>query len=154
MRRKDRNVSDFETIERIIMTSDVCRIAMTDGKNPYIVPMNFGYSGYPQRVLYFHCANEGKKIDMIKNNSWVCFEMDIDHQLYRGKHSCDWGMRYSSVIGYGNIYVLIEKEAKLAGLNCIMEHYGATGSFSYDNKVFERTTILRLDIEEITGKKC
>jgi uncharacterized protein len=158
MRRSDREVSGIEVIEEIINKADVCRIALADNNTPYIVTMNFGYTGDPQGILFFHCANEGRKLEMIRKNKHVCFEMDIDHQLYvkpsnDDKKGCNWGMNYRSVVGYGNISIITDKEAKKTGLDCIMKHYGNENEYFYDEKVLANTTVLRLDITEITGKK-
>jgi nitroimidazol reductase NimA-like FMN-containing flavoprotein (pyridoxamine 5'-phosphate oxidase superfamily) len=79
--------------------------------------------------------------------------MDIDHQLFRGKRGCDWGMKYSSIIGYGKISVITERDEKIAGLNFIMQHYGGNGDYKYDESSLKQTTILRLDIIEMTGKR-
>jgi nitroimidazol reductase NimA-like FMN-containing flavoprotein (pyridoxamine 5'-phosphate oxidase superfamily) len=154
MRRKDREVSDKDVIERIIMKSDVCRIAMANDNIPYIVTMNFGYSPGPDAILYFHCANAGKKLEMIRRNNKVCFEMDTDHKLHNGEKGCDWGMKYSSIVGYGEIFFVTEKEEKKKGLDCIMKHYGGEGNYLYDDSTIGRTIILRLDIKEIKGKIC
>ena len=154
MRRNERETSDIQVIEEIIGKADVCRIAIANSNIPYIVAMNFGYKGIPEKILYFHCANEGRKLEMIRQNNYVCFEMDTDHQIYNGIKGCDWGMKYSSVVGYGNISIVTENEAKKTGLNYIMSHYGGEGEYFYDEKVLERTIILRLDIKEMTGKKC
>jgi nitroimidazol reductase NimA-like FMN-containing flavoprotein (pyridoxamine 5'-phosphate oxidase superfamily) len=153
MRRNERGVSDILSIEQIINRADVCRIAIANENVPYIVTMNFGYTGNPKPVLYFHCANEGRKLEMILRNNYVCFEMDTDHEIYGGEKGCDWGMKYSSVVGYGNISIITEKEAKTIGLDCIMAKYGENKKYSFDEKVLERTTILRLEIKEITGKR-
>jgi uncharacterized protein len=154
MRRDERNISDIQLIEDIIKKADVCRIALANGNIPYIVALNFGYTLSPENRLYFHCASEGKKLEMIKENSYACFEMDIDHAIYSGMKGCDWGMKYSSVVGYGHISIITGKEDRMYGLNCIMRHYGGEKEYSFDDKVLERTTILRLDITEMTGKKC
>ena len=153
MRRKEREITETILIEDIIMKADVCRIAMANDNIPYIVTMNFGYSAEPEPALYFHCANEGRKLEMIAKNSFVCFEMDTDHELYIGPKGCDWGMKYTSVVGTGNISVVKGKEEKKAGLDLIMKHYGGEREFTYDEKVFARTTTLRLKIIEMTGKK-
>lgn len=153
MRRKEREVNNSELIELIISNSDVCRIAFVDNNNPYIVAMNFGYSGGDQPCLYFHCANEGRKLEIIKKNNYVCFQMDTDHKIYGGEKGCDWGMKYSSVVGYGNISVVSDQVSRKKGLDCLMKHYGDDQNFSYDEKVMASTTILRLDITEMTGKK-
>jgi len=153
MRRSDREISDIAEIESIIGKADVCRIAIANDDYPYIVTLNFGYSGSPRKEIYFHCAPEGKKLDMIRKNNFVCFQMDADHLLTRAKLSCDWGMGYSSVTGYGRIHFVDNIEEKTFGLNCIMKHYGRMNQYNYDEKTFARTVVLRLDIEEISGKK-
>jgi hypothetical protein len=160
MRRSEREVSEIVAIEEIINKADVCRIAFADNNTPYIVTMNFGYNNDPEKRLFFHCANEGKKLEMIRKNKFVCFEMDIDHKIYvrpgeDGRKGCNWGMKYRSVVGYGNISIITESEAKKSGLDYIMRHYGNENEheYVYDEKVLAETTVLRLDITEMTGKK-
>jgi nitroimidazol reductase NimA-like FMN-containing flavoprotein (pyridoxamine 5'-phosphate oxidase superfamily) len=153
MRRKDREVTEDEIIKDIISRADVCRIAFAVENEPYIVTMNFGYVPEGRGVLYFHCANEGRKLDMIRKNSRVCFQMDTDHKLYGGEKGCDWGMKYSSIVGFGNISFITDPVMRKTGLDYIMKHYGGDKSLDYDEKVMGRTTILRLDITEMTGKK-
>lgn len=153
MRKKEREITDIHEIESIIHRSDVCRLAFADMNEPYIVTMNFGYSGGEKRILYFHCAREGRKIEMIRKNNHICFEMDTDHSMKQGKQACDFGWKYSSIVGYGYISIVTEQEEKIEGLNRIMSHYAGTGSFTYRPDVLERTTILRLEITEMTGKK-
>lgn len=152
MRRSDREVSVVGDVEDIINNSDVCRIALADNNIPYIVTMNFGYISSPGK-LYFHCANEGKKLEMIRKNNYVCFEMDTDHLITKGEKGCDWGMKFSSVIGFGNIFIVEDKEEKMLGLNSIMSHYGGSGPYNYNENVFNSTTVLRLEIAEMSGKK-
>lgn len=153
MRRKERELTDILEIESIISGSDVCRVAMANDNTPYIVSLNFGYVGGKNPCLFFHCANEGRKLDMIHRNNYVCFEMDTGHAIYKGEKGCDWGMKYSSVVGYGKISIVDEGAERIAGLGHIMNHYGGSGIHSYDDKVLSETTVLRLDISEMKGKK-
>ena len=153
MRRTDRIVKDAAELELIISRSDVCRVAFADNNYPYIVTMNFGYSGGEHPCFYFHCANEGKKLGMIRKNNLVCFELDTDHEIYEGENGCDWGMKFSSIVGYGRISVLVDRESRIHGLNAVMSHYSDRRGFSYDERVLGNTTVLRLDIEEMTGKR-
>jgi uncharacterized protein len=153
MRRSDREIQEDILIEEIIHKADVCRVALANENTPYIVTMNFGYNQSPKQQLFFHCASEGRKLDMIRKNKYVCFEMDTDHAIYGGEKGCDWGMKFSSVVGYGNIEIITEREAKIQGLNCIMAHYGSNKEYTYDEKVLARTVILRLDIKEMCGKR-
>jgi uncharacterized protein len=153
MRRKEREISGLADIELIISVADVCRIAIANDNTPYIVTMNFGYKEGQNPCLYFHCANEGRKLDMIRSNNYVCFEMDTDHVIYKGEKGCDWGMKFSSVVGYGKIFRVEDGSEKLNGLGIIMDHYGGKGSYSFDEQVLARTTVLRLEISQMTGKR-
>jgi uncharacterized protein len=153
MRRHDRLVKDNTEIELIIKRSDVCRIAFAYNNLPYIVTMNFGYRAGEIPCLYFHCAPEGRKIELIGKNNFVCFEMDTDHILNTGEKGCDWGMKYSSIVGYGKIFIIHGEQEKKRGLDSIMAHYSENIDYNYDDKILSKTTVLRLDIEEMKGKK-
>jgi uncharacterized protein len=154
MRRKEREISDMDLINEVIRSADVCRVAFADNNTPYIVTMNFGYSEGVNPVLYFHCAPEGRKMEMMKKNNFVCFQMDSDHLLTTGDKGCDWGMKYKSVVGYGRLSTVEDMEEKEKGLDLIMEHYGSSGKQSYDPKIFLRTTLLCLEITEISAKQA
>jgi uncharacterized protein len=153
MRRKEREITKITDIESIILKSDVCRIALANENMPYIVTMNFGYSPGKPPILYFHCAREGRKLEMMRQNNFVCFEMDTDHCIQKGEKGCDWGMNYSSVVGYGRISIVEDNAERITGLNSIMDHYGGYGFYSYDEKVLSGTTILKLEISEMSGKR-
>ncbi len=153
MRRKEREITGIEEIESVISEADVCRIALADNNIPYIVTMNFGYTGGVEKKLWFHCAREGRKIDMIRKNNQVCFEMDTGHNLTAGDVACDFSMKYSSIVGWGKIFIITGDEEKREGFNAIMKHYTDKAGFTYLPDVFEKTCVLRLDITTMTAKK-
>lgn len=150
MRRKDREIDDRSAIEEILRRAAVCRIAMFDGQSPYLVPMCFGYAG---DCLYLHCATEGKKTDILKENPRVCFEVDVDQELIRGPQPCQWGLRYRSVIGFGNAVIVEDLKEKQCALDVLMEHFGGEAS-SYPDNGLCQVTIIRIDIESLTGKQA
>lgn len=153
MRREDREINDIREIENIIKEADVCRIALSAENVPYIVTMNFGYSGGNEPEIFFHCAGEGKKMDIIRKNNYVCFEFDTDHLLYGGEKGCDWGMRFRSVVGYGYITVINDKADKERAFNIIMDHYAPGKDFTYDPASMNKAMILKLTVTCMTGKK-
>ena len=153
MRRKEREITGTSEIESVISRCDVCRIAFSDNNVPYIVTMNFGYSGGAEKSLYFHSAWEGRKIDLIGINNYVCFEMDTDHNLVTGPEACDFTMKYSSVVGWGKIEIITDEKEKEAGMNSLMQHYSNRKEFTYSGSVFKRTSVLKLVIETMTGKR-
>jgi nitroimidazol reductase NimA-like FMN-containing flavoprotein (pyridoxamine 5'-phosphate oxidase superfamily) len=151
MRRKDREIKDKTEIMAILQKADVCRLAMSSNNVPYIVTMNFGIKN-GGTSLYFHCAGEGKKIDILKDNNYVCFQADIEHEFFLHDVSCGCSMRYRSVVGMGRITFVTELSEKLVALQSIMTHYAHESSYEFKEGLVEGTTILRLDIEEISGK--
>ena len=89
MRRKEKEITDKAEIESIIKQSVVCRLAMSVDGSPYVVPLCFGYA---EDVLYLHSAQEGKKIEMLKQNNAVCFEFDIATEVTTGKMGYGYGI--------------------------------------------------------------
>ena len=153
MRRKDREITDINEIEEIIKKAMVCRIGLVDGDEPYIVPVNFGYE---RNAIYFHSALEGRKIEIIKKNNKVCFEMDIDVKLAKAETSCDnvkVGTNYGSVIGVGKAHILKNDEEKVHGLQVLTNHY-LKGEFSFSKSSLDSVLVVKIDIQSITGKKA
>ncbi len=150
MRKAKREIGDPNAVRAIMEKASVCRIGLSDDGMPYVVPMNFGLG---ENCLYLHCAAEGRKLDIIRRNNRVCFEMDLLREVVRGESACGFSARYESVIGFGRAAIVEEAAEKRAALDRIMEHYGAKGPFSYPDETLARTAVIRIDIEEVTGKR-
>jgi uncharacterized protein len=154
MRRTDRQISDREKLKAMLDGADACRLAFAVGGEPYIVTLNFGYEWEGELpVLYFHCAREGRKLEMMRANPRVCFELDVDHALSVGPSPCDWGMKFASIVGYGTLSEIRDDEKRRSGLDTLLRHYGWSGEGSYGEGALGATTILRLDVEELSGKR-
>ena len=148
MRQKDREIKDRKEIDDIIRRCRVCRLAMCNEGQPYIVPLNFGYDG---RFLYFHAAPEGRKIDIVKRNNLVGFELDILHDIVTAEQACKWGVKYESVIGSGTAEIVDDLEAKKEALEWIMRQYGS-GAWDFPEEIMKKTLVFRVRILEISGK--
>lgn len=148
MRRKDKEIKGMAEIEAIIERSMVCRLALADENRPYIVPMCFGYNN---KTLYFHTANKGKKLEILKKNNFVCFEFDIDYEPIKADKACDWTMKYKSVIGYGKALFIEEFESKCHALDIILQNY-SNKKFIYPEANVKNTTVIKVEIEHMTGK--
>jgi hypothetical protein len=137
MRRKDRELTDPADILSVLEKADVCHLAMSDNNVPYLVTMNFGLKYDQHLVLYFHCAPDGKKIDILKRNNLVCFASDIDHELFLSEKgtSCGCSMRFKSVVGMGRISFIIERAEKYEALKAIMRHAHLSTTQRYLGKV-------------------
>ena len=142
-------ITDIEEIEGIIKRAPVCRLGLVDNDEPYVVPVCFGYE---RGALYFHGNLKGRKVELLKKNNKICFEMDIDVQLVKNEDPCSWAMKYKSVIGMGRAVILEDDEEKSRVLSIIMRNY-TEGEFSFPKSMLDSTLVLRIDISSISGKK-
>lgn len=153
MRRNDREVKDIADILEIIEKCEICRVALNgDDGFPYIVPLNFGCCQESEKtVLYFHCAMQGKKLDLIGADNRASFEMDCSCELVPRDNEGECTMAYESVIGKGRIEFVDRKE-KINALSVLMRHYHK-GEFMINETVAEHTCCFKLIVDEMTGKR-
>ena len=151
MRRSEKEIGDETEIREVIRRCVVCRLGMVDDGLPYVVPLSFGYEA---GQLFLHSAPEGRKIETLRKNPQVCFEFDVDCQVVRAAEPCDWAMRFRSVVGFGRAEFVDDPEEKRRALAVIMRQYaGAEERFSVPDRGLERTTVIRIDVESMTGKQ-
>ena len=155
MRRKDREIQSIEDKIKIIEKCKYLRIGLSKDNNPYIVPLNYGYSYEENKLtLYFHSAKEGKKIDIMESNKKACFEIDCDTKLIEGEKACDYGYEYKSIIGFGEIIFLETNEEKIDGLNRLMKHQtGNDKKYTFDENELNNVLVFKIEVNEFTGKE-
>lgn len=149
MRRLDKKITSPGLIQQILQEAEICRVAFHDDEYPYIVPFSYGYEN---DTLFLHCAGEGKKLDLLRRNNRVCFEIEHSAEIVKGEQSCNWTMRYRSIIGYGQLEILADRDDKIRALASIMAHYGQTEN-EFDEALMERTVALKLSISSLTAKQ-
>jgi nitroimidazol reductase NimA-like FMN-containing flavoprotein (pyridoxamine 5'-phosphate oxidase superfamily) len=145
----DREITDRQAIEAILERATVCRLGLCSGGAPYVVPLCFGYE---DNCLYFHSAPQGRKMEAIRENLSVCFEVDIDQEVVPGNSPCRWTVKYRSVIGFGKARLLEEVEEKRRALDVILAHYGS-GPFEYAEGAVDKVAVIEVQIESLTGKQ-
>lgn len=148
MRRKDRELTDPEAITSVIRRSAVCHLGMSDDDQPYVIPMSFGYK---DGAVYFHCAPEGRKIEILRKNPRVCIEFDVDCNLKTGDSACKWGFYFQSVIAFGVAVFVGNTTEKQAAMDIIMSKYSSE-AFTYPESTLDKIVVIRVKITELTGK--
>jgi nitroimidazol reductase NimA-like FMN-containing flavoprotein (pyridoxamine 5'-phosphate oxidase superfamily) len=123
---------------------------MVDKGRPYIIPVNYGYR---EGCLYVHSAPAGKKIELLRQNPEICFEVEDTIEITKGDRACDWSTRYRSVIGYGSMEILSGEADKQYGLEVIMAQHGAPELKEFETKSMKAMVILKLTISSMTGKQ-
>lgn len=149
MRRKDREITDPEKIKAIIKKSTVCRLGLVDDGEAYIVPVNFGYE---DDCLYFHSALKGHKVDLLKKNNRICFEIEGDYIIDKnGNTGCD--VRYQSVIGKGFARIVEDNDEKVRGIKSIMRQCTG-GEFHFPLDRLSTVMVVRVEIDSMTCKQA
>ena len=149
MRRKDREITDKKTILDIISKAQVCYMGMSRDNLPYLIPINFGYS---DNTIYFHCALEGEKINILKENPHVCMVFNIDNKLINNIAQDDWTMYYKSVIAYGKVEFIMDIAQRQKAINIMFKHYEGE-NYPLPKPVLEKTMFLKVEIKKMTGKQ-
>ena len=154
MRRKDREVSDRSGIEEIILRCKTCHVAMSDDGMPYVIPLSFGYRFLDENKLelYFHSAFEGRKMDILKKNNRVCFEMSYEGESLFPDVPCKSGYYYGSVIGNGEAVFITDSTDKCEALSILFKHQ--TGrDVEFSSEQAETVCVYKIVSNDFTGKK-
>jgi len=119
---------------------------------PMVKPLNFAY--YDGKI-YFHTAQEGEKIEDIRRDSRVCFEVDLPIAYVRGyENPCNAEYLYRSVIIRGRAHIIADSQEKIFALQKLMEKYQPEGGYGdFQEEKLAITGIVRIDIEAMTGKE-
>jgi len=154
MRRAEREVKGTENITEIIDQCKVLRLGMCDGDLPYVVPMNFGYETKGDTLhVYLHCSKVGKKLDVLRENNKVCFEMDAEHAIVPGEKGCDYGFKFASVIGFGIAAFTEDHEEKRHALGMLMRHQAGLPDIELSERMIDATEVITIRSESYTGKR-
>lgn len=152
MRRKDREVTDQNAMMQMMDRTQTLHMALFDGEYPYIVPLHFGYEWKDHLVIYMHSAKQGHKLDLIRQNSNACIEIENDIELISaGDDACEYSSRYSSIIAKGTVEVLEGPAEKIRGLQAIMKHQ--TGrDFAFDERMVSAVEVMKFTASDVTCK--
>ncbi len=153
MRKANKEIRDKDVIIELLNTCHVGRLG-TVGRDgyPMIKPLNFAYS---EGKIYFHTAKEGEKIEDIKRDRRVCFEVDLPIAYVKAKNQpCEAEYLYQSVIIRGLASFVEDEEERLLALTCLMNKYQPEGGYGdFLKGKLAITGIVRIDIEEMKGKE-
>ena len=152
MRRKDREIKDFQRMLEVVENCRTIRLAFDDGEYPYIIPLSYGYEAEGEQLcFYIHGALAGTKAQMIGKCGKCSFEIDRELGLELMPEVKDVTMRYESVIGKADIEVLPPEE-RLEALKIMMDKNEATRDFEWNYDAAPRTLVARLTVTEWTCK--
>jgi nitroimidazol reductase NimA-like FMN-containing flavoprotein (pyridoxamine 5'-phosphate oxidase superfamily) len=148
MRRKDREITERKLIDEIISGEKVMHLALADNGIPFVVPLFYAYDG---GALYFHSAKAGTKIEIIKRNPSVCFEIFTGYGIIESDTACDFEAKHRTVIGHGKAAFVTDEAEKKRAIDMIVARF-TEKKFEYPAANFSVTTVVKITVENVKGK--
>lgn len=152
MGRRELEITDINEILRILDTAKILHLGLNDNGQPYVVPMNYGYTYEDGKIVFYvHGALRGRKIDVIKNNPACCVQFDCDSAMYEGSVACKYGYTYYSFMGFGKAQIVEEPEEKMKALTVLMKTM--TGKdFEFNEKLVSVVSVIRIECDSFSAK--
>ena len=152
MTKRERQITDEAQITAILDAGKVLHLGLAVDNEPYVVPMNYGYTRENGKlVMYLHSAVRGKKLDMIRANPRVFFEIDCDLVPFESELPCQYGLSYSSVMGKGIAHIVDDVEEKKKAMSILMKTQ-TNKDFTFEDRLVSVVAVIRIDVEAYTAK--
>lgn len=154
MRRKDRQRDEAFCLDLIDKATNGVMAIATGEDTPYCLPLSFVRA---EKSLYFHCAKEGRKIDLLRANPKVCVTfIGYDSPTYQAEDN-NFTTLFASAIVTGSAHEVTEDDEKIEALRALCKKL-LSQAMTGDN--FDRaiqtslpvTAVWRIDLEDISGK--
>src|SRR4030067_2410255 len=150
VRRKDREITDQQAMKNVLKSTKYVTIALCKDNQPYLVSLSHGYDE-KNNCIYFHCANEGKKLVYAKSNNKVWGQAVQDYGV---TDECDYA--YTSVHFSGKLFMIEDLNEEKHGIEVMVRQLSPNPEAKLAKIKPEKlatTSMGRIDINSITGKQ-
>ena len=147
MRRQKQELSKEECIDILTREPRGVLALLGDYDYPYAVPMSHVYV---DGKIYFHGAGEGHKIDSARKYEKVSYCV-----MDKGVLNEDgWSYTFKSVIVFGKIRILSDKDEKIDRLTHLGDKFFPTHQDTVNeiNRLLDRTEVFEITVEHMSGK--
>lgn len=149
MRRGDRGLDRAES-EATLAKGLYGVLSLRGDGYPYGVPLNYVYA---DGRLYFHCALEGQKLRLVRQDDRAAFCVVEGAVPMTDARS----MRYESVMVFGRVSEVAGEAEKLAALNVLVDKYSSGAEYTAAGReqavnMLAKTAVLQMTVEHMTGK--
>jgi nitroimidazol reductase NimA-like FMN-containing flavoprotein (pyridoxamine 5'-phosphate oxidase superfamily) len=150
VRRKDREVTDSDALKAVLKTTKYVTIALCMNDEPYLVSLSHGYNE-KRNCLYFHCADEGKKLVYMKANSKVWGQAVLDYGV---TDECDYA--YKSVHFKGTMSLIDDLSEKQHAMEVLVRQLSEIPEEKLAKikpEKLAKTAMGKIDITYMSGKQ-
>jgi len=153
MRRKEKAIESKEEMIAILEKSKYITIAMCEDNVPYLVTLSHGYDK-EKNCIYFHCAREGKKVNILTKNNMVWGQAIEDHGYVEG--ACDH--LYATIQFKGQVTFIEDTKEKRHALEIMIHSLEPAPQTVIEDQITEKSVqrvhIGRINIDFMSGKKA
>ncbi len=151
-------IKSKEKIIEFLSSQQTGRISSIDENGyPQIIPMNFVFIN---DIVYMHSHIKGEKLENIKRNQKVGFEVDKSLEFLPSYFSdpTDASLAdtlYISVVIKGNASIILDREEKTIALNGLMKKYQPEGGYEPikpEMDVLDEVVVIKIVPESLRGK--
>ena len=125
-------------------------VGMTDGDGmPYSVPLSLARTD--EKTFYFHCATEGKKLDILRENPRVCLTAVSKCKPTVGPKDGSFTLEFKSAIAFGKAEIVADDNEKREALRAICQRFLPNHMDAFDAAVarsMSRTAVVRITLTE------
>ena len=155
MRKKSREMDAAWALE-VMDRAPYITVSMTDSEGmPYAVPLSLARTD--EKTFYFHCAKEGKKFAILKQNQKVCLSAVSKCKPTVGPKDGRFTLEYKSAIAFGKAEEVTDEEEKRKALRAICLRFLPNHMDAFEAAVdrsMSRTAIVRITLSSLpTGKR-
>ena len=153
IRRKDKEITDVGEMKAILKTARYVTLAMCWEDEPYLVTLSHGYD-QESNCVYFHCAGEGKKINILKANNLVWGQALNDGGYVQGK--CDH--LYVTTQFRGRVTFVDDTREKQHALKVVIKSLNQNPEKIMKKQLspsaIQKVKIGRIEIDYMSGKRA
>jgi nitroimidazol reductase NimA-like FMN-containing flavoprotein (pyridoxamine 5'-phosphate oxidase superfamily) len=151
-RHPERGIYERETIAAILDEGMIAHVGFVDGTTPVVIPTAYGRDG---ERLYLHGSAAAKWAKALASGLDVCVSVTLVDGLVLARSTFKHSMNYRSVVVFGRARLVADREEKLHGLECIVEHLVPGRSVEArgpNENELTATSVLALDLAESSAK--
>lgn len=149
MYRSDKEIRDPAWIASVLQKAGYCHLALSNGDQPYVIPMNFVFS---ENRLILHSGAEGEKISILQKNPKVSFAVETGIEPVTSETPCGYSMRFRSVCGQGVVKFVEDVGEKRNLLRILAEKYMAGPVPDFSSDAISHVLVIEVKITSMVGK--
>ncbi|KQX45439.1 pyridoxamine 5'-phosphate oxidase family protein [Paenibacillus sp. Root444D2] len=159
LRNVKRSSTDADKIQHFLKQAQIGFLGLSSEDVPYVIPLNFSWLN---NAIYFHGAEEGRKITYIKQNPRACFTISENYGTITSPIPAKTDTAFMSIIIEGNLERVTDLDEATAAMQVMLDKYvpgyydrplGRSHLDRYVSPLGSKTAIFKLSAESLTAKE-